>query len=199
MIFMTRSSSIFDHTSHVFRKYLRPRTNKNELVVEMLVMQQNHSFCHVFFTSQPSHTKSQTTKLQEKSVQKSTFCGASIRLRFGSVLASEHSPQTIPSSTQNRKKTTKNRHKKRSCETETKILQKCHSRPSKSLNLGVFKGRRDYNAGINIYYYILSEEETRHSLPPPHPAPGIHWARSLRGEGGNHFEWQQKRTNVLLR
>ena len=101
---MTRFSSIFDHTSHVFRKYLRPRTNKNELVVEMLVMQQNHSFCHVFFTSQPSPTKSQTTQLQEKSVQKSTFCGASIKLRFGSVLASEHSPQTVPSSTQNRKK-----------------------------------------------------------------------------------------------
>ena len=61
---------------------------------DMLVMQQNHSFCQVLSTSKKKRTKPKTTKISKQSPKKCMFCGTSIlkalRTDFGRVLGSQN-------------------------------------------------------------------------------------------------------------
>ena len=95
----------------------------------MLVILQNHSFCEVFIISQLTRTKQKTPEPREKTTQKSSFFGTSIKTsfwgRFDVPKPFQNGPKTHPKS----KKVDQTSTRKTKLQIKSK---KCRKIPSKS-------------------------------------------------------------------
>ena len=90
-MFLKSFSEGFGNIFHVF--FDRQQCQETH-ITEMLVMQENHSFCDVLYTSQTTQTKQKTKKFFNKLVTNDRFRGTPILSRFwkglGRVLAHEN-------------------------------------------------------------------------------------------------------------
>ena len=78
-MFLKSFSEGFGNIFHVF--FDRQQCQETH-ITEMLVMQENHSFCDVLYTSQTTKTKQKTKKFFNKSVANDRFRGIPIWSRF---------------------------------------------------------------------------------------------------------------------